>query len=117
MFIDPLDLGSTVLYVCVLFPGSEIEGLPRGCDELCTVWIGHVATSQDVVHVEAKDFYERWLFVIGLVGPGVFIGFMVVDQEAAGVQWVDSCSESGDGVRGLHCNMPEVHRTSHTLVS
>ena len=75
MFIDPLDLCPTVLYVCVLFPCPEVEGLPQGCNELCTVAVVHVGTSKDVVH-RLFELHE------GVVAIGASEA-----EESSGVWW------------------------------
>ena len=103
IFIDRLDLCPTVLYVCVLFPCPEVEGLPQGCNELCTVAVVHVGTSKDVVHVQSEDSDQWWMFhcvaiVIDLVCPGIFSCLMIVDQEEAWIQWVDCGSQARDAL-------------------
>ena len=45
VLVDPVDCGSTVLHVSVLFPCSEVEGLFQGAEEGLEVLVVHVATS------------------------------------------------------------------------
>ena len=61
VLVDPLDLGAAVLYVRVLFPCSEGEGLLHLFDEFLEAGVVHISTAEDDIHMETKKSQEWWL--------------------------------------------------------